>query len=367
MTAGILSGMESQFLTSTDPLCSVEGGVLIWAARLTQQDIDALKQSSQGLRIVPNTPAIAQDRKGSSSQTPAGERKRQLGKRATLTVVRQTPADTRLSFLSTAPGKSDSGYQYAFFSQAGAGVRVYVVGTGMDPNNGDVGMDREGVVPGDEEGGLIDVTRVKWIFALGSDTVGSDMHAFKLRTCVASKIAGRVYGVSKETSLTIVRTRRPLASFIDALGKIIADLQNERTLMRRPNGRTVIHITYGWQYPFPGDLDLRLAQRVNGLISTLTDNFGAVVVCSAGYDNDYGDVSQWPAIISESHGIIAVGAVQSHGPDYGKRVSWSAGGLFAVSAPGNGLCAGMDGTVVEGADLATAVVSGLVASSPSRP
>ena len=40
--ARLLAGMDVHYVTTTDPLCKVEGGIFFWMAWLTQEQIDEL-------------------------------------------------------------------------------------------------------------------------------------------------------------------------------------------------------------------------------------------------------------------------------------------------------------------------------------
>lgn len=51
-TANILIEMDPQYLTSTDPLCPIKGGVLFWLVELTQEKIDALRKLKANVREV---------------------------------------------------------------------------------------------------------------------------------------------------------------------------------------------------------------------------------------------------------------------------------------------------------------------------
>lgn len=56
-TAAILSGMDGQHKTSTDPLCNVKDGVLFWFARLTRDQIKALQADTLGVKAVIANPS----------------------------------------------------------------------------------------------------------------------------------------------------------------------------------------------------------------------------------------------------------------------------------------------------------------------
>lgn len=370
----ILSKMDEQFITTLDPLCPVENGVAYWQARLTKEQITALKQDQiEVVRdITPNTPFKfgelvrgSPDRANPAQQIPTPinyMRARQFTKRLTpLTIIKQADADMSLRFLSSAESLAPPSSAYAYFSQAGAGVRVYVIDTGLDGLAND----------------FIKKVDIRWIIV-------DDVPAFQRDedrvtghgTCMASKIAGEYYGVAKAASLIIVKISSLIGSFLDALGKIIVDLQQFGK--KESRGWTVINVSGTWSAPLAPQGESRPdAARLLGLIAKLVEEYEVVVVAQAGSSTGtvqakYGDVHTWPALLSERYPIITVGAVSSdnNDPEYGKRFPWSLGGsAISVSAPGNGFCTELNGEVgyAEGSSFAGAVVSGLVAYFLSIP
>ncbi len=358
ITEKILSGMDGQYKTSTDPLCRLKHGISFWLAKLTPEQIDALKEQTSAVRAITLNPLFEfGDLKRSSAVTKRTkvsptDKRISRKKRVPLTVIKQETADPSLSFLSTPMDKPNSDFKYSYFLQAGRGVRVYVIDTGLDWNNEN-----------------FDRTPLEWIYALDVLPVDTDPDGHG--TCIASKIAGRIYGVAKKASITLVKTRPTVGSFIDALGKIISDLQRIEESGQETRGWAVVNISGGWADSSGGGDPT--AMRMEEYIKSLAEDFQAVVVVSAGrdVDNDYGDINLWPPILSLKYDIITVGAVQSvDSPDYGRIFPWSRGGdALTVAAPGNGLCASLENQayIWEGASFAGAVVSGLVAYFLSIP
>lgn len=95
-------------------------------------------------------------------------------------------------------------------------IRVYLVGAGYDPKTKQVR----------EEG-------LECIYGMGAKNKpgdGKDYHG----TCMASKIGGRAYGVFKGAPVfTIVKITNSLASLLDALGRILDDIEIKKNLGRR--------------------------------------------------------------------------------------------------------------------------------------
>lgn len=374
ITGQILSGMDNQFITILDPLCPVKNGVAFWQARLTREQITSLRQDQiEAVReITPNTPfkfgeimRSSPDRANSAPHVPTSinhRRDRQLKSRfPPLTVIKQADADMSLRFLSSAESLAPPSSAYAYFSQAGAGVRVYVIDTGLDGLAND----------------FIKKVDIRWINA--NDVPGIQRDEDRVTghgTCMASKIAGEYYGVAKAASLIMVKITSLIGSFLDALGKIIEDLQQFGKIASR--GWTVINVSGTWPAPSEPQAESQPdAAQMLKLIAKLVEEYEVVVVAQAGssfgtFQGEYGDVDTWPALLSERYPIITVGAVSSdnNNPEYGKRFPWSLGGdSISVSGPGNGFCTELNGRVgySEGSSFAGAVVSGMVAYFLSIP
>lgn len=132
-----------------------------------------------------------------------------------MTVEKQQLDDIILSFLSTGPGHSINMNFYSYLSPAGAKVTIYVIDSGlvfqaMEFNRG----------------------RLCWIYGLG--VVETETDAFnpiteRFWTCVAQKVAGKSFGVTKKSNLFIVKTLSNAASSIDALSKIIFDMDSMKS------------------------------------------------------------------------------------------------------------------------------------------
>lgn len=368
LTERAIEKIDGRFLTSRDPLCRVEGGVLFWLAKLTPDQIVFLKRMTTAVRaITPNSPYHFSDltRTSTTRWTKRGikdldpttitTRNRTKKRTADLRVVKQKfkKIDPSLTFLSTSLNQENTHDEYAFFSSGGSGIRVYVVDTGLDRSfrNIDFSPQQKLRKP------------IEWIYALDVATQTSDGDPDGHGTCMASKIGGPIFGVAKRSSLIIAKATPSVGSFIDILGKVLSAVQKRPRFGR---AETVISISGGWIPPSRDDAD---AIAIQTLMEELTIKCQAIVVTHAGAatgpQDNYGEIAMYPALLAEDLDIITVGSVQANdGDSYGQIFSWSlSGDALSLSAPGNGYCAGLGSEVhgAEGSSFAGAVVAGLVA------
>lgn len=377
VTEGLLRGIDSGCWACEDPLCLLKGGVAFWVAKLTPSQIHSLlNQPTSAIKAVtPNTPFHTEDLRRVSPEAPqikvpAQNKRSHLYKREALFVTQQRGADQSLTFLSTPIGKqnTDPESKYAYLTR-GVGldpdrkrVRIYILGTGIDLT-----------VPEFNAG------QVRWLTTVG-DGQNNDLSPERYGTCIASKIAGIKYGVFKNEPLLVVAQANPNpASYMSALSRVVLDLFRQG---KSDRGHAVINLSIGWnpseleadinsntRYLSAGRWQPLTEEYVERMIASLAQNYQAVVVAHAGRDDeeDYADITVWPAVLATKYDIITVGAVHSEpGADFGKRFLWSCGGLsLTVSAPGNGKCD--TGNFVQGPSFAAAIVSGLVAYFLSLP
>lgn len=361
--------MDPQFLVSRDQLCpglKNQGAVFFWLARLTQQQVDSLKQrGSTSIRAIMDN--IYYKISGSVSESPqtkeppmGQKRSYELEKRKTMTVEKQQLDDISLSFLSTGPAHSINTNLYSYLSPAGAKVTVYVIDSGLEVQDTEFNRGR-----------------LRWIYGLGvveTETDDSNPITERFGTCVAQKVAGKSFGVTKKSNLVVVKTLSNAASFIDALSKIIFDMDSIKSKRVRTKGRTVINFAGSFK-PRSNLEEVVLVEELQPLIGRLVNDFQAVIVTSAGFNSEdtFSDIDTYPALLSRTNDIITVGSViASIGPNNGARYSWSQGGdVLTVSAPGNAACMGFGWgyLVVEalGNHISTGIVSGLVAYFLSLP
>lgn len=367
----MLFQMDPDYLTSYDPLCSTKDGVAFWQAQLTPPQIEKLReQIDLGVRVVsrnspykfgkltevPSSPVKPRSFPSSPDTTEDLE-PRQLS----LFTESRRPFDPSLEYLST-PSRNNRGLLYVYFKTFDPKVPVYVIDTGLNLKyNG------------------LDNIEINWIYGLGAEEQPGDPNPTRHGTCIASKIGSKIVGVNSNVRLTIVKLIAQLGSFLDALGKVVASIQEEVAL--NPMERCVVHISGGY-LPREGDPDM---QRLQDLIQQLI-NLQAVVVTSAGYTTTGSKstvIDQWPAALAQTMDIIAVGGVQigqtnlAQNKLFGFFQPGSKGGpALTVRAPAEGYCASGLSTArwaykeswkVTGSDFPTAIVSGLVAYFLSIP
>lgn len=376
-TETILRRIDSEYWACEDPLCPLKGGVAFWVAKLKPSQIDSLlnKPTSAVKAITPNTPFRTEDLREVLPEVPqikipAQNKRSHLRKREPLFVTQQRGADQSLTFLSTPIGKqnTDPESKYAYLTR-GIGldpnrkrVRIYMVGTGIDPS-----------IPEFNTG------QINWLSAVDRGQ-NKDVSAERHGTCIASKIAGAKYGVFKNEPLLVVAQAYPNpASYMSALSGVVMDLYRQEA---GGKGYAVVSLAGGWapseleadirsntQFLSSGRWEILTEEYIERMIASLAQNYQAVVVTDAGRNNeeDYAEIEVWPAVLATKYDIITVGAVHSEpGEEFGKRFSWSCGGLaLTVSAPGSGQCSA--GNFVEGSSFASAIVSGLVGYFLSLP
>lgn len=367
ITASMLSGMDTQFLTSIHPLCAVEGGVGFFVARLNGQQVEALKQQEAGVKAIELNPTSKRSQVGNPTptreQVPAtvGFIRGFIERRATVNILHQENADESLSFLSSARSKMITD-RYSYFSEAGKGIRIYIVNEGLNPTT-------------DELSGR----SISWLYAIGAKREQADAEHpdyGREATCGVTKVAGRTYGVARKSDLTIAKTGHEGASFSDSLGKIIRDI---RVTPEPSQGRCVIHLTEGFE---ESECGLEFVAYLHMSLNSLVNEYQCVVVTSSGMDREITKeavITTIPARWSQMYDIITVGAV--YAPDStqkkearlylnGQRLPWSLWGPeIVVAGPGNGVCASAQspGIRVEGDIIASATVTGLVAYFLSLP
>ena len=365
LTEQAISKIDGRFLTSRDPLCAFEGGVLFWLAKLTPDQIIFLKKMTTAVRaITPNSPYHFSDLTRTSTSRWAKEFDQTTKTTTDRNKKRAPPAlivvkqkfkliDPSLTFLSTSLNQENTHNEYAFFSSGGSGVRVYIVDTGLDRSFRNIDFNPQHKLQ----------KSIEWIYALDVATKTTDGDPDGHGTCMASKIGGPFFGVAKRSSLIIAKATPSVGSFIDVLGKVLSAIQKRPFFGR---AETVISIAGGWIPPSRDDAD---AIAIQTLMEELTIKCQAVVVTHAGAaaspQDNYGEIVMYPALLAKDLDIITVGSVQaSQGDNYGQSFPWSLSGeALSLSAPGNGYCAGLGPEVhgAEGPSFAGAVVAGLVA------
>lgn len=368
-----LAQMDSGYLTSVDPSCKEDGGVLFWLTKLTKQQIEDIRQDPVVQLVVRNIPlTFGQYSAGSGSTSDPASSKWDQPKKRELRLFKQDPVDQSLSFLSTPPAKpnpwnSQQGGRYAYLENAGEGVQVYVIESGFHPAGSEYDGKNIDILP------AFDVSSD---FEDTPDESNPDHYA----SCTFSKIAGKQFGVAKAARLTLVKAKPFVASFINALVQLRLHLHaySLKAQGKYVKGWTVISMAPQFQYELEETNDFKfMVERMFELISKFTETYGAVVVSSSGVKMgpDYQEVFPFPQALAPITGVLTVGSVAAAGQEperilqYGQRFPWS-GGEPMVSAPGNGDCMGPDGQVlqnVQGANISVAIIAGLVAYFLSLP
>ncbi len=370
-----LAEIDSGYLTSVDPSCTEDGGVLFWLAKLTKQQIDDIRLDTAVQLVVRNIPLKFGQYSADSGQTPVTDTSPQRGqlKKREMKLLKQEGADQSLSFLSTPPGKlnpsnSQQSGRYAYLESAGAGVQVYVIESGFHPAGSEYDGRNIDILP------AFDVTGD---FEENPDA-GNPGH---YGSCTFSKIGGAQFGVAKNAKMTLVKAKPFVASFVSALVELRLHLHASSLKAQGSfvSGRTVISMAPQFQYELEETKDFTfMVERMAELIGRFTETYGAVVVASSGVKTrpDYAEVFPFPQALAPITGLITVGSVVSATLQqldgvlqYGQQFPWS-GGEPMVNAPGNGDCMGPDGQVlqnVQGANISVATVAGLLAYLLSLP
>lgn len=338
---------------------------------LSPEQVEFLKTSTLVTvsAILPNAPW---ELGGSVSAHPAEKplpektqrRSPSIGKREALKVISELSAPIGLSFLSTAEGTTNSYHRYEYLSPAGAGIRVYMLDTGVDISHQ-----------------TFRNTRIEWDWAVDvkMEMTDDDFPSHILNrmeaqgTCTASLIAGNALGVARNLErLVIVKINPTIASVIDGLGKVVSEVSKRNTKGFPSKGRVVVNLPGS----FPDDVENRqYSLRLKDLVNVLVNILQVIVVTSAGIQADtttYVDIDQWPSLLAADYNILSVGSVRPTLDSLnGNRFLWSKGGpLVRVRGPGISLCAVRgDHEIVqaEGGNVSQAIVAGLAAYFLSLP
>lgn len=357
----MLGLMDSKFRISIHPLCALKDGPSFWLAELTQNQVETLRKENAAVKMVaPNSPirfgAISQS--PSTIKAPAVRERTHHKKRDTERVYKDSVSDQSLTFLSAPPWAPNSDL-YKYFKSAGTGVRVFLIDIGLDPDALE----------------FYDIP-IEWIFALDAgfekrdEVVTDPVTGVKhYGTCVGSKINGLQLGVSKFASLTIVKIKANIASFLDALQKVVYRLEDS---LSPTKGWTVINMGLFFTIPENEEGDV-FKGELKHWMAYIERKYEAVVVTTSGIDNrsPYAENTRYPAALSQyGFNIIVVGSVLAsnspndvYGISNGQRFPWSNGRGVTVSAPGNGECFGPNNMRLSHTSntISTAIVTGLAA------
>lgn len=304
-------------------------GIICWTGELTEEGLEEVERVGGVLAVVPDvilhedyisTPYVPTQRRDESSHSGLVLDRRNFVKRET--IVRQAYRPSiALSFVSTPEGSSAEDCDYVYYSAAGQQTFVYVVDTGVDPSNSEF---RSGVIK-------------RWLYAWDAYSTPSEVLSTNTDghgSCVASKVAGRFYGVAKKTSLIIVKHTASLSSFVHAIALILNDLRRRTVVGAYRPGYTIVTVQRGFRGP--DEIDKWSLAKLTRQISKLISKYGIVFVVSAGNTGYGAGTVGFPATLSPRLPIIVVGSTDGDGIEL---ASSSRGPQVTVSAPGRVLCA----------------------------
>ena len=174
------------------------------------------------------------------------------------------------------------------------------------------------------------------LYMRGMDTENLKDDYTGIGTCLASKLVGPSYGVTKEMEIIVAKVAAPIASHLDMLKRVIELMRDLKKLGRQIRGYYVL--TMGSHWPDSKDGS---SVRFHRLISVILKIYEIVVVVPAGDDlsGNLAPIDEIPSIFSIRDGtmdVITVGAVWSNS----HICPWSKGGdALTILAPGTVLCA----------------------------
>lgn len=120
--------------------------------------------------------------------------------------------------------------------------------------------------------------RLRWIYGLGveeTETDASNPISERFGTSVVQKVAGKSFVVTKKSDFIIVKMLSNAGTFIDALSKIIFDLDSMKSKGVRTKGRTVINFSGSFK-PTGRLQEVVLVEELQPLIR-LVNGFQAVI------------------------------------------------------------------------------------------
>lgn len=378
--------MNPDLLTQRHPRCGENEGVFFWLVSLTPGQVETLRTDSlavesivanieaEGLRmgVDPRAQSNTPDFTKALLVPKRLKRSTRVEKRSKVNVVEQVFDDLSLNFLSTAPGKQMRS-KYKYFAQAGTGVTVLVIDTGLGRTSSDIGRAR--------------IIHRIYAVDIPVDNRESDLSTERIGTCVAQKIGGVTFGVAKKTKLVVVTVNPNYASVISALAEVIFYLDGVReTQKQKTRGWTVINLSMSFS---PNKRDEAIvSQRFKELLEPLVHDHQAIVVTTAGEEhagdpNPTSNIKTYPAKLSLTHEILVVGPVLVSKDPSQNGIPYPGSPAFReqniIYAPANGLCDRAIPTTKNNNQqnpstpgpsssiLSTAIVSGLVAYYLSLP
>lgn len=374
MTATALGAMDKKYLTSIDPMCSVEGGVFFWLAHLRPDQIEELRQRSGAVSAIAPNAQLKSTRSinfgPSQPRAPASQKRTRPLKKRSLEIVRRK-AEPNLRFLSTPPGQTENGLYYAYLSAPPKNiVRVYMLGSGADPSSWDISR-----------------LKLGWLFAIDSKKeANEDPYSKGVGTCQLSLVAGPYHGVTQNVDVTMVKTGLGVGSYLDGISKVILDIRLNPSMRK---GWTVFNVPTGFD-DLP-ELNV-FVLKLHYLLNILAATYQVIIVTSAGGNPVKPEtrrpdhlpirIAQWPSLFARNKDIdiVTVGPIWTSGDTIpgmeglinGARMQWSPGTpdfMPTVHAPSNVNCMySLNRVQMDmGPGHASALVSGLVAYFLSVP
>ncbi|WQF76362.1 Putative peptidase S8/S53 domain, peptidase S8, subtilisin, Ser-active [Colletotrichum destructivum] len=231
----------------------------------------------------------------------------------------QSVAPTELKVISQPPGSVRAadlpGFAYA--SEAGRGVTIYVIDTGANAQNpewkGMTGSKRFMYLPEAEE-------------------TMTDGHKSGHGSCVSSKATGSLFGTAKNADIVMLKVPKELpwtSATLAALVDISDDVERKGI-----KGKAVVNISLGQRFPMKEESTVEAYKHL--LIILMRKDI--VVVTASGNSREwFNKLSDHPALFSYDTDLIVVGAVDNDG----SRADYSQGTIeeLTKSAPGDVVCA----------------------------
>lgn len=354
-------------------------GIDFYTAPLTQTHVQMLQKIS-------NPPIVESNPKGElfgNSVADAPEKFEIMQKRKQPSdLISQLNAWDDLVFVSTHPPRPQfppvslpAYYYYETSDSIQQSVLVYIVDTGASLQNSEFQRQYE------RNGQIINDNVIKqWIFVDGINPSLDDTNSYEggpssparrqlgHGTCIAQKVAGLTKGVHKGAHLIIVKVSNyhPIADGLNALKKIIEDLEGRRNSGEDVRGHIVINMSVGWL-----DLEHENLRKLQERVNRLLTEFQAIVVVSAGQESSSNSkqsspVKTWPALMGDmDYPIIVVGGVD---PLNGHRIPQARHGpSVTVSAPYRVNCVSEEQTssqekLGQGTSFSAGIVTGVISA-----
>ncbi|TEA17215.1 Subtilisin-like protease 3 [Colletotrichum sidae] len=233
----------------------------------------------------------------------------------------QSVAPPELKVISQPPGSGRAadlpGFAYA--SEAGKGVTIYVIDTGANTQNPE----------------WRDMTGSKrFEYLPNAVQTAVDGHSSGHGSCVSSKLTGPLFGTAKDANIVIVMLKVPkeipwTSAILAALVDISDDVKDKGI-----SGKAVVNISLGQRFKMSEDSIVKTYQHS---LETLMREDVVVVAPSGNSRKWFNKLSEHPALFSYETDIIVVGAVDNDG----FRTDYSQGTVeeITTSAPGDVVCA----------------------------